>query len=193
MKDVKADRRVRKTRKRYEDALIELLKTQDINKVTVTNLSEMADMNRGTFYIHYDDVYDLLESIEDRLLAEITEIVSTEVIQGEIIIFEEEFMNIVNALKYIDSNREIFKVLLNDRGSLLFLNRMKKMFSEKLLNRLLSVSVSNANYNNILTSFYITGFIGAIQEWLKSDSNISVLELATLIKTQLNNGFEAVE
>jgi hypothetical protein len=169
------------------------LKTQDINKVTVTNLSEMADMNRGTFYIHYDDVYDLLESIEDRLLAEITEIVSTEVIQGEIIIFEEEFMNIVNALKYIDSNREIFKVLLNDRGSLLFLNRMKKMFSEKLLNRLLSVSVSNANYNNILTSFYITGFIGAIQEWLKSDSNISVLELATLIKTQLNNGFEAVE
>jgi hypothetical protein len=45
MKDVKADRRVRKTRKRYEDALIELLKTQDINKVTVTNLSEMADMN----------------------------------------------------------------------------------------------------------------------------------------------------
>ena len=193
MKDVKADRRVRKTRKRYEDALIELLKTQDINKVTVTNLSEMADMNRGTFYIHYDDVYDLLESIEDRLLAEITEIVSTEIIQGEIIIFEEEFMNIVNALKYIDSNREIFKVLLNDRGSLLFLNRMKKMFSEKLLNRLLSVSVSNANYNNILTSFYITGFIGAIQEWLKSDSNISVLELATLIKTQLNNGFEAVE
>ena len=185
MKVVKEDRRVRKTRKLYADALIEALKTKDINKITVTDLSEMTDTNRGTFYIHYDDIYDLLESIENTILEELTQIVAAEQHKGDIFVFEEEFANIVNALKYVEAKKEIFKVLLNDQGSLLFLNRMKKMFSDKLLNRLLSISASDEKYSNILTAFYIAGFIGTIQEWLKSDFNISAFELATLIKALL--------
>ena len=188
MKDVKLDRRVRKTRKLYEDALIELLKTKDINQVTVTDLSGIADMNRGSFYTHYDDIYDLLESIENQMLSELTQIAATAPCEGEIFLFEEEFTNIVNALKYVEANKEIFRVLLNDQGSLLFLNRLKNVFSEKLLSRLLTLSVSDEKYNTILTSFYMAGFIGAIQEWLKNDFNISAFELATLIKALLKKG-----
>ena len=188
MKDVKLDRRVRKTRKLYEDALIELLKTKDINQVTVTDLSEIADMNRGSFYTHYDDIYDLLESIENQMLGELTQIAATAPCEGEIFLFEEEFTNIVNALKYVEANKEIFRVLLNDQGSLLFLNRLQNVFSEKLLSRLLTLSVSDEKYNTILTSFYMAGFIGAIQEWLKNDFNITAFELATLIKALLKKG-----
>ena len=185
MKDVALDRRARKTRKLFEDALIELLKTKDINQITVTDLSEIADMNRGSFYTHYDDIYDLLESIENQMLSELTQIAATEPRAGEIFLFEEEFTNIVNALKYVEENKEIFKVLLNDQGSLLFLNRMKNIFSEKLLSRLLTLSVSNEKYNNLLTAFYMSGFIGAIQEWMKNDFNITAFEMATLIKALL--------
>ena len=188
MKDVRLDRGVQKTRKLYEAALIELLKTNDINRITVTDLSKMADVSRGTFYTHYDDIYDLLESVENSILEELTRIVSIEPHKGEIFLFEEEFTNIVNALKYAETNKEIFRVLLNDRGSLLFLNRLKNIFSEKLLTRMLTVSFSDEKYNSILTAFYITGFIGAIQEWMKNDFNISAFELASLIKAMLKKG-----
>ena len=53
------DRRIRKTRKQLKDCLISLLKTKRIQDITVRELTEMADLNRGTFYLHYKDVFDL--------------------------------------------------------------------------------------------------------------------------------------
>ena len=62
------DRRIRKTRKQLKDCLISLLKTKRIQDITVRELTEMADLNRGTFYLHYKDVFDLLEQTETELL-----------------------------------------------------------------------------------------------------------------------------
>ena len=188
MKEVKEDRRVRKTRKLYEDALIKLLKTKDINKITVTDLSEKVDMNRGTFYIHYDDIYDLLDSIETNLIKEFEKI--AEIPQGEFtnILFEEAFARIVKALEYIDERREIFKVLLNEQGNLQFLAKIKKMFSQKLLYNLFDISCHvDKKYSSILSSFLISGFIGIIQEWLNNNESITVFELATVIQITLRS------
>ena len=58
------DRRVRKTRTMLRLCLAKLLKEKKIQEISVKEISEMADINRGTFYLHYRDVYDLLSSIE---------------------------------------------------------------------------------------------------------------------------------
>ena len=55
------DRRVRRTRAQLRRALTELLEEKDIRSVTVRELTERADVNRGTFYAHYSDIYDLVE------------------------------------------------------------------------------------------------------------------------------------
>jgi AcrR family transcriptional regulator len=188
MKEVREDRRTRKTKKLYENALIELLKTKDINKITVTDLSEMADCTRGTFYIHYDDIYDLLESIESNMIYELEYIAEAPLPETANSIFEDEFARILKALEFIDAHREVFKALLNEQGNLLFLSRIKKNFSQKLLHNFLNVTSNvDKKYNNVLSSFLISGFIGIIQEWIKEDSDISVLELATVILTMLRN------
>ena len=70
------DRRVRKTRKQLRDCLILLLKEKKIQDITVRELTEMADLNRGTFYLHYKDVFDLLEQTETELLTEFYGLVS---------------------------------------------------------------------------------------------------------------------
>ena len=54
------DRRVRKTKKQLRGALTSLLLEKDISRVTVRDVADLADVNRGTFYAHYSDVYDLL-------------------------------------------------------------------------------------------------------------------------------------
>ena len=58
------DRRVRKTRKQLRECLISLLKQKKVQDITVRELTDMADLNRGTFYLHYKDVYDLLENCD---------------------------------------------------------------------------------------------------------------------------------
>ena len=61
MEEKAMDRRVRKTRESLITALITLLEKKNINEISVRELSELADINRGTFYLHYKDPYDMLK------------------------------------------------------------------------------------------------------------------------------------
>ncbi len=61
------DSRVKRTKKLIRQGLVELGKTKRINKITVKELTDYIEINRGTFYLHYKDVYDLIESLENEL------------------------------------------------------------------------------------------------------------------------------
>ena len=56
----KEDRRVRRTKKLLTQALTELLQKKQVNEITVKELTDLADMNRGTFYMYYRDIFDML-------------------------------------------------------------------------------------------------------------------------------------
>ena len=68
---MKTDARVRYTRMRIEEAFFTLLEKKPINRITVRELCDMAEINRATFYTHYTDVYDLMEQLELQVLEEI--------------------------------------------------------------------------------------------------------------------------
>lgn len=57
----KTDRRVRKTKAQLLQSLMTLMQEKDIKDISVKELSDLADINRGTFYLHYRDVYDMLD------------------------------------------------------------------------------------------------------------------------------------
>lgn len=57
-----------KTEKRIETSLLQLMKEQTFETISIRQLIDLAEVNRSTFYRHYLDKYDLLEKIEDRLL-----------------------------------------------------------------------------------------------------------------------------
>lgn len=54
----KMDRRVRKTRALLLQGLVKMMENHDIQDISVKELTELVDINRGTFYLHYDDIYD---------------------------------------------------------------------------------------------------------------------------------------
>ena len=63
MAGIKGNRRILYTKKAIKESLLKLLETNEIHQITVTDICKMADINRGTFYTHYKDAYDLLQSI----------------------------------------------------------------------------------------------------------------------------------
>ena len=75
----KMDRRVRKTRALLLQGLVKMLETHDIQDISVKELTELVDINRGTFYLHYDDIYDMLHKIEDEMFLEFNEIMEQKV------------------------------------------------------------------------------------------------------------------
>ena len=62
---MKTDARVRYTRKVIQDAFLNILKEKPVSKITVKEVCDMTEINRGTFYKHYQDCYDLLDKIEE--------------------------------------------------------------------------------------------------------------------------------
>lgn len=61
------DIRVKRTKKLIRQGLVELSATKRINKITVKELTDHIEINRGTFYLHYKDVFDLVETLENEL------------------------------------------------------------------------------------------------------------------------------
>ena len=68
---MKMDRRVKYTKKVIKDTFIDLLREKDINKVTVSEICKIADINRATFYRYYLDVFDLLDKMEEEFVQEV--------------------------------------------------------------------------------------------------------------------------
>lgn len=65
------DRRVRKTQTAIKDALITLLEKKRFEEITIQEISDLADVNRSTFYTHFIDKYDLLDKMENEKIDEI--------------------------------------------------------------------------------------------------------------------------
>lgn len=76
------DRRVRKTKQALSNSLMELLEVKGLDKITVKELCDHADINKSTFYLHYHDIYDLIEQIEAVTIDELAKVLSTEIDQA---------------------------------------------------------------------------------------------------------------
>ena len=64
----KTDRRVKYTKQAIRDGFLKLLSQKPIEKISVTEICREADINRGTFYSHYNDPYDLRDSLVEELI-----------------------------------------------------------------------------------------------------------------------------
>ncbi len=69
-KTKKEDRRIRYTKKVIKETFLKLLEKNSFAKITVTELCRMAEINRGTFYLHYYDMEDVLDDILEDMLSD---------------------------------------------------------------------------------------------------------------------------
>ena len=67
----KSDLRVTKTRRLIKAAFLELVQTKPVQKITVTELAKQAEISKGTFYLHYLDIYDLYNQMVEETVAKI--------------------------------------------------------------------------------------------------------------------------
>ncbi len=73
----KEDRRIRRTKRLLRHALAELMNEKEFKDITVKEITDRADLNRGTFYFHYTDTYDLREKIEQELVHDFAQVIAS--------------------------------------------------------------------------------------------------------------------
>ena len=65
------DLRIKKTKRAIRSAFYELIKEKPLEKITVREIAERAEINKTTFYAHYETVYDLVDQLEQEAVAEV--------------------------------------------------------------------------------------------------------------------------
>ncbi|MGX8700907.1 TetR/AcrR family transcriptional regulator [Caproiciproducens sp.] len=126
----KTDLRVIKTEKAIKKAFLELMREEGFSNVTVKKIIERAEINRGTFYIHYADKYDLLNKMEDELLSsliEITKAAPNDAFKASRISWEEIKSFFSLFVNYVYDNGELFTLLQSDKGDPAFAVKFNEM------------------------------------------------------------------
>jgi AcrR family transcriptional regulator len=174
----KQDRRVRKTKQILRESLITLMKEKSISEITVREISELADINRGTFYLHYQDIYDMVTKVQDEIFDEFNSIVnarSPEEIKNETVLILEDIYS------YLADNEALCSVLLSSNGDIAFLERLRSAVREKCIYDFDTVFNKNkSQYFECFASFIVAGSIGLIQEWFNTGMKESPHEMARI-------------
>ncbi|WP_040192488.1 TetR/AcrR family transcriptional regulator [Clostridium culturomicium] len=187
---VNNDRRVRKTKAILRKNLITLMKDKSINSITVKELCEKADINRGTFYLHYKDVFHMLEEIEKELFEEFQD----KLLSHEISPNKADTKPILQDIyTFIAQNSDFCMVSLCERGDMVFVKKIVSLMYEKGYNDWSSIfKTKDKDFFDKYYSFILYGAIGLIDHWLKNGLKESPEYMAVLTENIVLNGLKSV-
>ncbi len=179
---MKSDRRVQYTRMVLEQSLLQLLRDRPIGKIRVNELCALADVNRGTFYAHYRDPYDLLAQIENRLFDQILREVKSAPPESSSI---AQLLDICHALK---ENRDLCTVLFGPYGDHAFLERVVGIVRNTGLAQWHAAlpNVDMALFER-LYNFYAHGCLSVVEAWVREEFCTPPEELAVFLNA-MNRG-----
>ncbi len=168
---------------KMDEALITLLEKKDFEYITIREICKTAEVNRSTFYLHYENISDLLKEttryIIDKHLA-YYELASHEIDKQRIsqqfktceredlLFITEEYL--VPYLTFIKDNQRLFKVSIKQFDSLSMGNVYDRMF-EHVFDPILKRFHVPENERSYIMKFYLTGVYAIVMEWL--DKNCS--------------------
>ncbi|MBR3740032.1 MAG: TetR family transcriptional regulator C-terminal domain-containing protein [Clostridia bacterium] len=182
----KEDRRVRRTKKLLTQALTQLLQEKQAKEITVKELTDLADMNRGTFYLYYKDIFDMLEKIEDSLFVSLDAIMERH--EGEALAAQTKPM-LLDLFTFIQENQEVCRVLLSANGDMNFLHRLNEVVREKCRGAWLALRKGqDEDAFDYHYSFVVFGCAGLIRAWVNRDCPEPAEEMAELADRMIRRG-----
>lgn len=169
----KNNRRTRMTRMLLKTALIELMQTKPISKITIKDICIQADLSRSTFYLHYQDQYDLLENIE----SEIFDNVSNQI--REVHPETDAYHVILEFARYIQNEGILFKTLLCQQENSSF----EKEFILRMKSVVLTTFPPKEEDEEIdyEITYMMHGALNVLKLWIEKDFDISDARVAHLI------------
>ena len=184
----KEDLRVKKTKELIKNCFLQLIEEKGYSKVSVTDITSMAQINRNTFYLHYVDKEDLI----DEMISENYK--RTEPLIRRILFkhFKEHFndpikmqeMMLRDIFDYLLQEIELYRIFIMDPGLSGYLNKLKSTIKNKM-----RIGNFNSGKYAVAYEFIFEGVFGAIIEWIKNDY-VSKDVLASELAKLLNNNWK---
>lgn len=160
----------KQTKENLREAFWILYTEKPIDKISIKEITDLAGYNRGTFYLYYKDVYDILTQIENYMLDKIQEAVM------EYLCVNDTFdlsKNMGTFVELMQTYSRYSAVLLSDHGDPQFATRLKEILWP-LLNRFFIQTEGYSEYQiELLAEFYLSGILAVVIKW-NSNPKLSI-------------------
>ncbi|SFD75793.1 DNA-binding transcriptional regulator, AcrR family [Paenibacillus catalpae] len=156
---MRTDRRILRTKQSIKKSFLELFTEKDFEQITINEIAERANVNRGTIYLHYEDKYDLLDKcIEDH----VNELIS-------LCKKREDHTVSSNGVKpvfdYLHDHFPFFSAMFSNQRVFLFRDRLLNFFAVNLMGKM--ESADHKIDNELKAQFMASAFIGIVEWWIR--------------------------
>lgn len=187
------DRRVRRTRAQLRQALTTLMKEHELKDITVRELTELADVNRGTFYSHYQDVYDMAQQMEQELLLGLDSLLAAYGAEDLRRDLRPVLLDVFTFGAHPD-NRDLLLVLLDRQPQSHFFRRLSQLVYDKCLQEWQGMyPMGDPVEKNYWLEFLVSGTVGLARSWTKGGFRESPEEMAALTARIIQSGLQSLQ
>lgn len=180
------DLRVYKTRMLLKETLVSLIEEKPLRKITIREISERAKINRGTFYLHYLDIYDMVEKLELEVTDKVKEIVDNE---------NPLAMNYLilpvlgKIIEYFYEEQQFIRALISPNGNPYFLTDIQNIMIEHTL-KIYKQNFKKHEDNTvrIAVTFIVSGGVSVFSEWFKSGCKTPIQEIIQTCEAIISHG-----
>lgn len=185
------DSRTVRTKKLIRSSFTQLANKKSIDKITVRELTSCAGINRGTFYIHYRDIADLTENLENELYNELSRLLSKidakDILENPIKILESFCV-------FIHGNADVFEVLISENGDAAFALKFSSILNDKFLALFLEIDPNmDRKIYELSYEYCKMGVLGLIHCWLSSHPERTPRQIAELWLALISKGITGFE
>ena len=175
----------RRTKRLIQTSFIQILERGTFEAITVGDITKTAGINRGTFYLHYKDKFDLLDQIEHQLFEDVGEhIDELQAHSSSIHTFEKGQEQLAAALfGSIKMHAPLLRIFLSDRGRAGFHLRFRDAFTEKVRVNLEKNETFRAGATvpmEYFLAFITSAFLGLIEQWVQNGLDKTPEEMTAL-------------
>lgn len=184
MNEKKTDRRIRKTETALQNALKELLKTKKLSNISVKELCEKADVNRNTFYSHYQFPEDVLLPLEDKFYSAFVKMIIEPSLDDK---------RLVNYCRFLKDNKEDVEVLSSENYGFRLSERINELSIQNAVDvldyRLPKIDESKKQY---LIDFTVGGCSAVITKWIKGGMKETPEEITEFLNALTRFGSDSL-
>ena len=146
------NRKTKIVKQAIKEALLEMLEEKPLESISVRSLCQLADINRSTFYAHYEDLNALVAEMEEEILSHVVFFDGYRSVEDQLDLIEDY-------VHYIKENQRLFLLFLkNGRLYSAFLSRATEM----------NYHGTNPHHYAMLVSYAVLGSLSALTYWLEN-------------------------
>ncbi len=167
-----------RSRRLIREAFAELLATKgSLEKVTIKEIVERADISKSTFYAHYENIDDLIVEIEDEFLS---------TIQKELDEFKDNpskdiYPYLQSVISLLKKNEKTYKLLISPGIPSLFIYKLKKLIYTNIKDNKALVALNhNSSVRYAMINFNVCGFIALVEDYFNGSNKLTLDDICKI-------------